>query len=82
MPQGKAIPSVVHWIVVRLSTTMSEEDIAMYTDISIRSVRKILSTFRLTGSVLAPKSEKPKTHRSLNNYDVQVRVYLTLTCRF
>jgi hypothetical protein len=82
MPQGKAIPSVVHWIVVRLGTTMSEEDIAMYTDISIRSVRKILSTFRLTGCVIAPKSERPKTHRSLNNYDVEVRVSLPNACLF
>src|SRR3979490_3284353 len=32
MASGKAIPSVVHWIIICLATSMNVEDIAMYTN--------------------------------------------------
>jgi transposase len=72
MTQGKAIPKVVHWIIIRLSTTVSTEDIAMYTDVSLRSVKKILSHFKQTGDVNVPKRLKPQLHRALCDYDIQV----------
>ena len=72
MVKGKAIPSVVHWIIIRLSTSMNEEEIAMYTDVSTRSVRKILTNFKSTGSIVVPDGERLRVHRALCNYDVEV----------
>ena len=74
MANGKTIPEVVHWIIIRLSTTMLAEDIAMYTDVSLRSVQRILSYFTRTGGVNFPNrlTQKPQLHRTLCDYDIQV----------
>ena len=80
MASGKAIPSVVHWIIIRLATNMNVEDIAMYTDVSTRSVRKILAHFKSTGSVILPKHERARVHRALCNYDVEVCFFAIYTC--
>lgn len=81
MVKGKAIPSVVHWIIICLSTSMNEEEIAMYTDVSTQSVHKILANFKLTGSIIIPNSERPRVHRALCNYDVEV-YFLPSVLRF
>jgi hypothetical protein len=73
MAVGKAIPETVHWIVIRLSTIMSVDDIAMYTDISVCSVKRILGHFRKTGDINVPKRLRPQLHKSLCDYDIQVR---------
>src|ERR1700731_2148372 len=80
MGRGKAIPEAVQWIVIRLSTAMSEEDIAMYTDISTRSVRKILAYFKQTGDVDTPKRGKNSLHRAMCDYDIQVPTSKPFTC--
>jgi transcription initiation factor IIE alpha subunit len=76
MVRGKTIPEDIHWIIIRLGsgTTMTEDEIAMYTDISVRSVRKILSCFRRTGGVNFPKKQiaPPQLHKSLCDYDIEV----------
>jgi hypothetical protein len=46
MAPGKVIPETIQWIVVRLSTRLSIEEICMYVDISKRSVEKIMAHFR------------------------------------
>ncbi len=69
----KAIPETVQWIIVRLSSTMSVEDVAMYTDVGQRTVKKILSHFQQTGGVIARKStEPPALCQSLCDDDVGV----------
>ncbi len=52
---GKTIPEAVQWIVIRLgtSTGMSVEDVAMYTAVDQRTVKKILTHFRRTGEVIS-----------------------------
>ena len=74
MGRGKAIPELVHWIIIRLGTTMSEDDIAMYTDVSVRSVRRILTYFKHTGQVNVPEKQisGPQLHKTLCDFDVQV----------
>jgi transcription initiation factor IIE alpha subunit len=72
MGRGKAIPEAVHWIIIRLGTAMSDDDIAMYTDVSVRSVRRILVYFRRTGQVNLPqKTAAPQLHKALCDYDIQ-----------
>ena len=69
---GKRISEEVQWIVVRLSTTMSREDIAMYTGVSHRKIDNILSTFNKSGSVKTNTRQKVHAYRSLCDEDVQV----------
>ena len=72
MVRGQAIPEAVQWIVIRLSPIMTNGDIAMYTDLSIRSVERILAYFKQTGEVKNSKRAGPHLHRALCDYDVQV----------
>jgi len=52
---------------------MTEDEIAMYTDISVRSVRKILAFFRRTGGADFPqKLAPPQLHKTLCDYDIEV----------
>jgi transcription initiation factor IIE alpha subunit len=76
MVHGKTIPEDLHWVVIRLGsgTTMMEDEIAMYTDISARSVRKILAFFRRAGGIDFPQKRiaPPQLHKSLCDYDIEV----------
>jgi DNA-binding transcriptional regulator LsrR (DeoR family) len=69
---GKHVPEEIQWIVICLSTTMSREDIAMYTRISSRKIDDILSTFNKYGIVKANTHEKAHTYASLCDEDIQV----------
>ena len=69
---GKAISEEVQWIIICLSTAMSREDIAMYTDVSLRKVNDVLSTFNKEGTVKVYTRQKPDTYTSLCDEDVQV----------
>lgn len=52
---------------------MTEDEIAMYTGIGVRSVRKILAFFRRTGCVDFPqKLAPPQLHKTLCDYDIEV----------
>jgi hypothetical protein len=44
----------------------------MYTNVSVRSVCKILAYFKSTGSVNIPNCKRPHVHWALCNYDVEV----------
>jgi hypothetical protein len=72
MVQGKPVPESTHWIIIRLSSTMSHEDVAMYTDVSVRKVKEIITYFKRTGDIDVPKRLRPQLHRALCDYDVQV----------
>ena len=72
MPQGQAIPESIQWIIIRLSTAMSIDEICGYTDISNRKVRDILAHFKKTGDVNIPKHQRPTIHISLQDEDIQV----------
>jgi hypothetical protein len=69
---GKPISEEIQWIVIRLSTAMSREDIAMYTGISQRKIDNVLSTFNKYGSVKTTTRQKPHTYASLCDDDIQV----------
>lgn len=49
----KPIPEEVQWIIVRLSADMSQEDVAMYTDVSQGQVNEVMATFMKYGTVKA-----------------------------
>lgn len=69
---GKAISEEIQWIIIRLSVTMSREDIAMYTGVSERKVNNVISTFNKEGDVKVRTRQKPHTYSSLCDEDVQV----------
>jgi transposase len=69
---GKPIPEEIQWIIIRLSTAMSREDIAMYTGVSLRKVNDVMSTFNKEGTVKVYTRQKPHTYSILCENDVQV----------
>jgi DNA-binding transcriptional regulator LsrR (DeoR family) len=69
---GKPISEEVQWIIIRLSASMSQEDIAMYTGVSQRKIKDVLSTFNKDGTVKVYTRQKPHTYSSLCDDDVQV----------
>jgi len=74
MPRGKAIPEMMHWTIVRLATgtTMTPEDISMYTDVGISTVKKILACFRRTGNVNISKPVKHQPCQLLSDQNAGV----------
>ena len=76
MARGKAVPEVVHWIIIRLSTIMSTEEISMYTDVGVRKVHEILTHFKQTGSIKLSRRSKHQLHRTLCDYDIEVHIRL------
>ena len=79
---GKAIPEEIQWIIIRLSTTMSREDIAVYTNISLRKIDSILSTFNKYGIVKSNICKKPHMYASLYDNDIQVYPNYLVLCLF
>jgi hypothetical protein len=80
MPKGKAISPDIQWIIIRMSTCLSVEDISMYTDLTIRSVKKILAHYEETSDVLIPKKLSGGPRRILDDFDVHVCTTLVSTC--
>lgn len=72
MGQGKFIPETTQWIIIRLASTMSIEDTAMYSDVSPSSIRRILAHFKDTGDVI--KSRRSQTQRTSALCDVDIQV--------
>jgi uncharacterized protein involved in tolerance to divalent cations len=72
MPQGKAVSEEVQWIVVWMAAMISEEEISMYTQISKRKVRQIVSYFKSHGDVRTPARTRTKVHRSLSDDHINV----------
>ena len=72
MARGKATPEVVHWIIIRLGTIMSAEEISMYTDVGVRKVNEILTYFKQTGSIKLSRRSERQIHRTLCDYDIEV----------
>jgi hypothetical protein len=68
----KPISEDIQWIIIRLSTAMSPEDVAMYTDVSQRKVNDVISFFNKYDTV-------PHTYSwSLWDDDDQVSLCLSL----
>ena len=84
MAQGKAIPEAIHWIIIRLSTVMSAEEISMYTDVGVRKVNEIIMYFNQTGGVKLSRCMKCQLHQTLCDYDIEVcnTLPLRLTVHF
>ena len=51
---------------------MSPSEIAVYTDLGVRSVEKILKYFKETGGVKAPTKRRPRTGQLLCDPDIEV----------
>ena len=74
MRKGKAISEDVQWIIIRLSTEMRPEDIAMYMSVSVRSIEQILAHFRRMHSVLVPKQSRGHAPKKLGETELKVCV--------
>jgi hypothetical protein len=69
---GKSISEEIQWIIIRLSTAMSREDIAMYTGVSQRKIDTVLSIFNKYGSVKTTIRQGPYTYSSFCDDDIRV----------
>jgi hypothetical protein len=56
---GEPISEEIQWIIVRLSTAMSPEDVAMYTGVGQRKVNDVMSTFNKYGTVKVYTHQEP-----------------------
>ena len=73
MARGTKIPAEVQWIVIRLSSLLKKDDIAIYTGISVRSVERILMHFHAHGTIQVRESLQQVKRRHLRELDVEVR---------
>ena len=76
MGQGKFIPDSTQWIIIRLASTMSIEDTAMYSDVAPSTIRRIIAHFKETGDVITSKRSKTQVPSTLCDLDIQVWLYL------
>ena len=72
MGQGKAISEPVQWIVIQLSSILSNEDVSTYTGVSQHTVQRILHHFNQTSYVILPKDSRGQPCTALCDYDVEV----------
>lgn len=82
MARGSKIHPDVHYIVIRLSSIMKPDDIAIYTGISKQSVLRILRYFAHHGTV-EDKKERKKKGVHLRDMDLEVShstFILTISC--
>lgn len=71
MARGSKIHPDVRYIVIRLSSIMKPEDIAVYTGISQQSVLRILRYFGIHGTI-EQKKERKKKGVHLRDMDLEV----------
>jgi DNA-binding transcriptional regulator LsrR (DeoR family) len=69
---GKPLYEEIQWIIICLSSAMSQEDVAMYTGVSQHKVNVMMSTFNKDGTVKVYTCQKPHTYLSLCEDDIQV----------
>jgi len=76
MPQGKSLAADVQWIVIRLASVMTKDNIAFYTGVSARTIERILERYNHTGTIkfTDKRSNRPLgigRHLSDENYRVR-----------
>lgn len=76
MTNRMPIPEPVHWIIIWLNTTVSTEDIAMYTDVSVHKVKAILLYFKQHGTVNVPKHLQWQIQCKISDDDIEVSTLL------
>ena len=79
MARGSKIHPDVRYIVIRLSSIMKPEDIAIYTGISHKSVLRILRHFTLNGTIEHEKEHKKKGVH-LRDMDLEVIILSLPLC--
>jgi hypothetical protein len=52
----------------------------MYMDVGIRTIQKILAHFAQTGEVIVRNPAKPRLHRAITDYDIEVSGMISLSC--
>jgi hypothetical protein len=74
MGRGRLIPVETQWIIVRLASRVSKEDISVYTDVSLASINRILQYFKTHGTVKdsSPKDSSRPERQHLRDVEVQV----------
>jgi len=83
MVSGRALPPEVHKIVIRLSTLLTREQIAIYTGISISTVHNILNYFNKFKAIKTKGDEEKKRKKRVGELrDVDVQVCYRPDCFF
>jgi hypothetical protein len=76
MPRGQFHSPEVQWIVVRLCSTMSKEEVSIYTGVPVRSIERILSYYNTHGGVretdLRKQVEPGTRSQQLRSIDIRV----------
>ena len=74
MPRGTKISSEMQWAILRLSKFLRSDQIAMCVEVSERSIRRVISHFRVHGTIEGDKSvqEDRKQNRHLRDVDIEV----------
>ena len=76
MPQGQKVIQEVAWIVIRLSSILSKDEIATYTGYSLATVKHILLYFEQHGTIQESKRGQEQRKGKLRDVDLEVIWYL------
>lgn len=84
MPQGQQTVPEIQWAIIRLEKLLTREQIAMSLNVSISTVKRVVSHFRAFGTI--PNSgEKEATERKsrkhLRDVDVEVILFIIQSTR-
>ena len=77
MPQGQKVIQEVAWIIIRLSSILSKDEIATYTGYSLATVKHILLYFEQHGTVRESKRGQEQRKGKLRDVDLEVIWYLS-----
>ena len=80
MPQGQKVIQEVAWIIIRLASILSKDEIATYTGYSLATIKRILLYFEQHGTV--QESNRGQEQRKGRLRDVDLEVMLVFIFQF
>ncbi len=72
MPQGQKVIQEVAWIIIRLESILSKDEIATYTGYSLATIKRILLYFKQHGTVQESKRGQEQRKGRLRDVDLEV----------
>lgn len=80
MPQGQKVVQEVAWIIIRLASILSKDEIATYTGYSLATIKRILLYFEQHSTV--QESNRGQEQRKGRLRDVDLEVMLVFIFQF
>ena len=72
MPQGQKVIQEVAWIIIRLASILSKDEIATYTGYSLATIKQILLYFKQHGTVQESDRGQEQRKGRLRDMDLEV----------